>query len=326
MTERVIPFAKGPRGNHFFCRGILFSRAAILLFVTAHIGGGNFHTTWAVETDNWAEEELPSTHAMPKPMGILSSSYRSCVMSSLVKELDKWHEVEGALRKSQALAVAGQYAAAVMHEINSPLEAVTNLNYLLQINVTNPDRVRQYSGLIDEQLLVLAKLSRQTLSFYHSSDARESMAIAQLVEAAGRIHQHKIAAKRIRVIKDLSKDVMVEVHPSAMLQVLSNLIANAVEALPENGTLSVRARRHKSDVHITIADDGPGIPAEVSSRIFDPFFTTKREGGTGLGLAITKAIVETHRGTIQSHSSTRSGKSGTAFRITLPSKTQAQAD
>ena len=246
-------------------------------------------------------------------------------MRSSVAEIDKWQEMEGALRRSQALAVAGQYAAAIMHEINGPLEAVTNLNFLLQTSISNADQVRQYSGLIDEQLAVLTRLSRQTLSFYHSGDTREPVAIAPLAEAALRVHQHKIEAKKIRLLKDLPKDVSVEAHPSAMLQVLSNLFANAVEALPEYGTLSVRARRRKSEVHITVVDDGPGIPATVADRIFDPFFTTKQERGTGLGLAITKAIVETHRGRIRSHSSTRSGRSGTAFRISLPVQAQHSA-
>jgi signal transduction histidine kinase len=244
-------------------------------------------------------------------------------MHTQLEETENWQEMERALRRSQALAVAGQYAAAIMHEINGPLEAVTNLNYLLQRSTANADQVRHYSSLIDEQLEVLTRLSRQTLSFFHSGSTREAIAIAPLAEAALRVHQHKIAAKKLRLVKDLPKDVMVEAHPSAMLQVLSNLISNAVEALPENGTLSVRARRYESEIHIVVADDGPGIPAEFSRRIFDPFFTTKQEQGTGLGLAITKAIVETHRGQIRSHSSTRSGKSGTTFRITLPSKALA---
>jgi signal transduction histidine kinase len=242
-----------------------------------------------------------------------------------IEKTDQWHEMEGALRRSQALAVAGQYAAAIMHEINGPLEAVTNLNYLLQTSVANAEQVRQFSGLIDEQLAVLTRLSRQTLSFFHSGDTREAVAVALLAEAALRVHQHKIAAKKIRLLKDLPRDVSVEAHPSAMLQVLSNLFANAVEALPEYGTLSVRARQRNSEVHITVVDDGPGIPATVEDRIFDPFFTTKQERGTGLGLAITKAIVETHRGRIRTHSSTRSGRSGTAFRISLPEKAQAKS-
>jgi C4-dicarboxylate-specific signal transduction histidine kinase len=116
------------------------------LFVTAHSGGIHPNTTCAVKTHNWAEEELPSTQAMPKPNGILSSVLRSCVMRSSVAEIDKWQEMEGALRRSQALAVAGQYAAAIMHEINGPLEAVTNLNFLLQTSIANAIKCASTAG------------------------------------------------------------------------------------------------------------------------------------------------------------------------------------
>ncbi len=110
-----------------------------------------------------------------------------------------------------------------------------------------------------------------------------------------------------------------EVNAGDLLQVISNLVANAVDALPENGTLQVRVKRCTEEVRITVADNGHGIPDPIRARIFDPFFTTKRERGTGLGLAISKAIVEKHHGRIRTRTSTRAPKSGTIFRISLPS-------
>ena len=154
-------------------------------------------------------------------------------------------EIDGILRQNQELAVVGQFAAAVMHEINGPLEAVINLNYLIKCEVDDVDRVRQYCGLIDEQLVTLTKLSRQTLSFYKSAETRQAIAIATLAEAALRVHQKKIAAKQIRLRKRLPADITAEVHAGDILQVLSNLVANAVDALPMNGVLgpSRKARR-----------------------------------------------------------------------------------
>jgi signal transduction histidine kinase len=145
-------------------------------------------------------------------------------------------EIQDIVRQNQELVVAGQFAATVMHEINGPLEAVTNLNYLIQQEADNPSQVRVYSELLDEQLNTLTKLSRQTLSFYRSPDTREFIAIATLAEAALRVHQQKIAAKQIDLRKRLKDFVTAEVHAGDMLQVLSNLVANAVDALPEKGS------------------------------------------------------------------------------------------
>ena len=233
-------------------------------------------------------------------------------------ELDHSQKTQDILSRNRELVVAGQYAAMVMHEINGPLEAVHNLNYLIQQEADDPSQVRIFSGMLEEQLTTLTKLSRQTLSFYRSSETRESVVIASLAEAALRVHQRKISAKHIDLRKRLTADVSADVHAGDMLQVFSNLIDNAVDALPENGTLCVRVRRSASEAHVTVADNGPGIPALILTRIFDPFFTTKKEHGTGLGLSISKSIVEKHHGRIHSRTTMRPSRNGTAFRISIP--------
>jgi signal transduction histidine kinase len=232
---------------------------------------------------------------------------------------EKLHSVLDSLRQSQSQAVAGQFAAVIMHEINNPLEAVQNLNYLVRHNAGNEALVEQFSQLIEEQLASIVRIARQTLSYYKPAVAREKISIASVAEAALRVHQKSICAKDIRLVKNLSGDAVVEAHPGEMLQVLSNLIANAVEALPVHGSLHLRIKRSSRETRIVVADNGPGIPDSIAAHIFDPFFTTKRERGTGLGLAISKAIVEKHRGTIRSRSTTRPGRTGTAFCVSLPS-------
>jgi signal transduction histidine kinase len=139
-----------------------------------------------------------------------------------------------------------------------------------------------------------------------------------LAEAGLRIHQKKIADKRVRLVKRLAGEVMAEVHRGELLQVISNLIVNALDALPTEGTLHVRLRKSEDKVHFLIADNGHGIPAENIESIFQAFFTTKEEKGTGLGLALSKKIVERHGGKIRVRSSTREGRQGTAFKISLP--------
>ncbi|MFP5234516.1 MAG: sensor histidine kinase [Acidobacteriota bacterium] len=239
-------------------------------------------------------------------------------MEKPVTTTERIKQLEDALRESQAVALAGQFAAATMHEVNGPLEAISNLNYLVRANSDDGEQVRNFSGLIEEQLYILTAISRQTLSFYHSQETVEPVRIAPLAEAALRIHHKKIAAKQIRLLKKLPDGLIVEGNPGAMLQVFSNLIANSVDALAPQGILQIRVRRAYGEAHILFADNGHGIPAAIQLRMFEPFFSTKKEGGTGLGLAITKAIVELHGGRIRSRTSTRVGRSGTAFRVSLP--------
>jgi signal transduction histidine kinase len=246
-------------------------------------------------------------------------------MEQPVPPINRVQQLQEALQECQALALAGQFAAATVHEVNGPLEAITNLNYLLKTSSDDGEQVRHFSELIDEQLLVLSTISRQTLSFYHSKETIEAILIAPVAEAALRIHRQKIAAKEIRLLKKLAGDVIVESHPGAMLQVFSNLIGNAVEALPVKGTLHIRARSTYREAHILFADNGCGIPVAIRDKIFEPFFSTKKERGTGLGLGIIKAIIERHSGRIRSRSSTQTGRSGTAFRISLPLRAQCAA-
>lgn len=231
---------------------------------------------------------------------------------------ENWQEMEEALRRSERLAFAGLFAASIMHEINGPLEAAVNLNYLILQSVGDPESVRMYGHMMEEQFRTLSRLSHQTLSFYRTPESKETIAIVALAEAALRIHRQKIADKKIRLLKTLPGDLSVEAHPGDILQVLSNLISNAVEALPERGILRLRARRLGRAAHIVVADNGPGIPDDISRKIFDPFFTTKNQRGTGLGLAITKGIVEKHLGSIRKRTSIRSGRNGTTFLVSLP--------
>src|SRR5579871_133306 len=209
-------------------------------------------------------------------VGILPSLYQGehgerAMIQQAENYRDLEHEIQDIARRNQELVIAGQFAAAVMHEINGPLEAINNLNYLIQQEADCASQVRLYSSMLEEQLQTLTKLSRQTLSFYRSPDTREAIAISTLAEAALRVHQKNISAKRIDLRKRLNADVTAEVHAGDLLQVLSNLVANAVDVLPENGVLCVSVRRCANEAFLTVSDNGPGIPADILPRIFDPF-------------------------------------------------------
>ncbi len=236
-----------------------------------------------------------------------------------------WDQVEAILRRSQSLSIAGQFAAAVMHEINNPLEAASNLAYLIRAEAENPAKVRAYTGLLEEQLSHVLRIAQQTLSFYRASNGQKPIDLVGVAEAALRVHEHKLGAKELRLIKSFPKVATVKAHPGELLQVVSNLVANALDALETNGVLSIRIRKCATDVHMTIADNGHGIPEAALPRLFEPFFSTKQGYGTGIGLALSKSIIERHRGNIRLRTCVRPGRRGTAFRISLPLHTESSA-
>ena len=223
-----------------------------------------------------------------------------------------------ALRKAEEQALAGRLALELMHEIKNPLEALGHLTYLAQQEAEDAGKVREYLTLAEEQMATVSHIATQTLGFAQPAGPRRPFDLVQVAEAALRIHQRTIESKKVHVLKDLPGAVVAPVHSGQMLQVVSNLIANALDALPTNGTLCLRLHKRNGRAHILVADNGDGIRAEHSERIFQPFFTTKEGRGTGLGLSLSQTIVERHRGKLRMRSSVRAGRSGTTFRISLP--------
>ena len=234
---------------------------------------------------------------------------------------EKLAAAEEALRLSDQRSVAGQLALELMHEIMNPLEALGNLVYLTREQADDPEQVRQYMHWAEEQMVQLKGIASQTLDSARPSGALRMIDLEALIEAAVRIHQKRIGANKIRVVKRIAPEISAEVRRGELLQVFSNLIANALDVLPAEGTLHLRLRKDKQHIRFVVADNGSGIPAEHLGAIFAPFFTTKAERGTGLGLPLAKKIIERHGGTIRVRSSTRSSRSGTAFRISLPIRT-----
>lgn len=221
-------------------------------------------------------------------------------------------------------ATAGLLALEVMHEIRNPLEALGHLTYLAREEAESPENVRKYMDLAEEQLLTLNRIAAQTLGFARLSQSPRSIDLVLLAEAALRIHQRTIEARKIHLVKNLPSDLMAEVREGKILQVVSNLIVNALEALPDSGTLTLRLRKHRDMVHIVVADNGHGIAPEHSAKLFEPFFTTKSDSGNGLGLAISKKIIEEHGGTLRFRTSLKPGRNGTAFRVCFPVRTPAE--
>ena len=234
------------------------------------------------------------------------------------RELKHAHE---ALLATEKLAIVGRLAATIAHEINNPLAAVTNLLYLLENNESLDADARNLLAVANRELGRVAEISRQTLSFYRESSCPIDVRLDQVIASIETLYRRRCADAGIALTLDLRSDRAMPGYPGEMRQMFSNLVTNAMEALPNGGRIAVRLRESRDwksgarGLRVTVADNGPGIPRAVVRRIFEPFFTTKGEKGTGLGLWVTQGIVGKHRGSLRARSTCRPGRSGTAFSV-----------
>lgn len=230
---------------------------------------------------------------------------------------------EEALRRSEKLAATGRLAASIAHEINNPLAAVTNALYILRISAGMPQNALEYVRTAEAELARVVHITRQTLGFYREPSSPVPIYVPQVMEEVLSAYGTKIQ-KHGTTVQTRYKDVgQLAAFPGELRQVFSNLVLNALEALPEAGRIFVRVREaqdrdDKRGVRITVSDNGPGIAPENLPRIFEPFFTTKESKGTGLGLWVSQGIVHKHGGKIRVRSSSREGHHGTTFAIFLP--------
>jgi PAS domain S-box-containing protein len=230
---------------------------------------------------------------------------------------------EEVLRKTEKLATAARLSASVAHEINNPLEAVTNLLFLAKSAPDAPPSVIQPLILAEQELERVAHITRQTLGFYRESNEPGQVYIPALIESVLKLFSNKLIAKNITVHRDFAECPPLRGMEGELKQVVSNLISNAADAVERNGTIVVRTKcveeSGSSIVQVVVEDDGPGVAADHVDRIFEPFFTTKQDVGTGLGLWITKEIVDRHGGSILVRPRDDNGNAhGAAFTILLP--------
>jgi signal transduction histidine kinase len=225
---------------------------------------------------------------------------------------------EESLRKSERLAIAGRFAGAIIHEVNNPLEALNYLVYLTRQEAHDPDNVRRNMLVAETQLDRLGEITRKTLSFYREQRETKEFDLVEIAESALRIHAHRLSMGSVTLRTQLPDRLIVKALDGEILQVLSNFILNAIDALPEKGAvLCLRMRTDKKRAYITISDNGHGIPPSVRESLFEPYVTNKSTG-TGVGLWLSKRIMDKHKGTIRFRSSHKPGGSGTTFRVTLP--------
>jgi two-component system, chemotaxis family, CheB/CheR fusion protein len=246
--------------------------------------------------------------------------------STIARDITQTKMAEEALRNSERLAVAGRMAATVAHEINNPLETVTNVLYLLSRNQGLDEGARKYLKIADEELRRIAQITRSTLGLYRERDTTPgAVNLSEMIDNLLMFYQRQVQSLGVKVEKRYDSVGRVVGVSGELRQVIANLLANAIDALSVAGTkLKIHVYESadwqnlsKRGIRVVVADDGPGINAEIQVNLFRPFYTTKGQKGTGLGLWVSRGIVTKHGGTIRLRS--RTGiRHGTCFAVFLP--------
>jgi PAS domain S-box-containing protein len=240
--------------------------------------------------------------------------------SKILRDISTRKRMERSLLQAEKIAATGRMAATIAHEINNPLEAVVNLLYLVRPKITDEEGLN-YLTTAESELGRVSHIAKQTLGYYREQAAASLASPAEIAQHAIAIYEPRCTAAGITIEKSLMSSRKVVLRRGEMMQVISNVIANAIYAMPDGGTLSISVSDTTTPadgVAMNIADNGEGIAPDVLPNVFDAFFTTRATVGTGIGLFIAKNFVEGHGGHISIESHTRPEKHGTAVRIFLP--------
>ncbi len=252
-------------------------------------------------------------------------------ISAAVLEVTQQQKAEAALRQSEKLAAVGRLASSISHEINNPLEAVTNLLYLAAAEPGLSEAGKEYVRMAEDEVRRVSQIATQTLRFHRQQNSPVQVTPAQLVDPVLNLFHGRLVNSGIHVEAVYGTVRTVLCFEGDIRQILNNLISNAIDAMRTGGRLLVRAheahdlRNDVAGVRITIADTGHGMSAATLERVFEPFYTTKDLKGNGLGLWISQGIVERHKGRLRVRSTQDAERHGTVFSMFLPSGSEPVA-
>jgi signal transduction histidine kinase len=186
-----------------------------------------------------------------------------------------------------------------------------------------------YLDAAESELMRVSHIAKQTLGYYREHASAKVLNVGDIVQHALTIYCPRYESAQIQVSSNLHSKRKIAIRQGEIMQVISNLLANAFYAMTSGGRLTVTVEdtdHPESGVVVTVADDGVGIPEDVLPRVFDAFFTTRNTVGTGIGLFVSKNFVEAHGGSITVASSTRAECRGTSVRVFLPAQTSYAAE
>ena len=241
---------------------------------------------------------------------------------------------EEALRKTEKLAATGRLAASIAHEINNPLEAITNLLFLLRSYCGLQDPALNYVVMAEHEAKRISEITQQTLRFYRQSTLPGRVRMGELLDSVLNLYPARINSLRLQVERRYDAELDIFCYAGELRQVFANLVGNAIDASSANGKLILRARPSRNwkdpsqrGVRFAVADNGSGMEPAVRERIFEAFFTTKEITGTGLGLWVSQEIVEKHHGLmhVRSRAASAGRPSGTVFQIFIPDNPELAA-
>jgi PAS domain S-box-containing protein len=245
-------------------------------------------------------------------------------IAAVVLEITNQKKAEAALIQSEKLAAVGRLATSISHEINNPLEAITNLLYLIATTDNLPPDLTTYIQTAQSELSRVCQIATQTLRFHRQAVRATHVTAEELVTAVLNLYQGRLTNSSIHVEASYETASTILCFENDIRQVLNNLIANAIDAMRQGGRLIVRAhditdrRSGCKGIRITIADTGHGMSPAVRARVYEPFYTTKELNGTGLGLWISSGIVNRHQGRLTFRSTEHPIHHGTVFSLFLP--------
>ncbi len=239
--------------------------------------------------------------------------------SKILRDISSRKRIESSLLQAEKIAATGRMAATIAHEINNPLEAIVNLLYLLRPMVAGAEGAG-YLDAAESELTRVSHIAKQTLGFYREHASAVSISLSQVAEQAMFIYEPRCTAVKVRIERSLGPTPKIVLRRGEMMQVISNLIANSISAMPDGGVLRISAKEvddPREGVVLAIEDSGSGIAAEDMPRIFDAFFT-RSTVGTGIGLFVAKQFVEGHGGEVSVVSSVDPASHGTTMSVFLP--------
>ena len=241
----------------------------------------------------------------------------------LCRLIEEKLQLERELAERERLALVGQMAASISHNLKNPLGSIKTILQVQMESAELPSAMRQETQMVLGEIARLSAKLNQLLQFsrpgIRSKDGSSVCDVGEVVEQVVSVFRHEAEEKGVALeLESACKKCVVAASAEAMSDILSNVVLNAIEAVDRGGHVRMMLQSEDGVCHVDVADDGPGIPEAVRSKIHQPFFTTKPRG-TGLGLAIVQRRLEEVGGTLETKSPVSEAR-GSRFRITIPAK------
>ncbi len=248
----------------------------------------------------------------------------------LITDITDQKKLQETLKMSERLAATGRLAHTIAHEINNPLEALSNLLYIVQQNEFADSNTQSYMRQASFELDRISQITKQVLAYHRDSKHPVPIQANDLIESVLAMFRVPIMNNQVKLVKRLQSSRFISVQPGEMRQAFGNLVANALDAIGTSGgklTMhcfdATEQRFQCKGVRVVLSDSGAGIPKSSCPHIFDAFYTTKELKGSGIGLWLTTEVVAKHKGYIRVRSRTEGRYRGTIFDVFLPEHTPA---